>query len=183
MAGASSVITGATAVESNTRISAAPVQPYPVQRRFSVDRICERQATGTAFGCPTLVIFKGGCLDSTRPKPSLFLSARRRVLTPRRILLHIVLHPNLPRRILRTHIPNLPKNRTLRPPSPIVSSQTPENSAVRVRIAPIQAVFVVQMNQHFRRVLRRPRPFQNFLPPKHPQIIVNPPLANKLHLR
>jgi hypothetical protein len=45
-------------------------------------------------------------------------------------------------------------------------TQTPENSAVGIRVAPVQTILVVQMNQRFQGVFRRARPLQDFLLPK-----------------
>src|SRR5512135_775853 len=63
-----------------------------------------------------------------------------------RILLDVILHRNLARRVFRTHVADRAKYRANRGPWPVVTAQHPKNPAVRVRVAAIEAVFVVEMN-------------------------------------
>ena len=88
----------------------------------------------------------------------------------------------LPRCICRRHVPNLSKNWSFGTPSAIMSPENPEDSGVGIGVSTIQCPPIIESNHPLSSLLWRWGPFENSLPPKHSEIIVNNSQSSQLSL-
>ena len=122
---------------------------------------------GQAAVCETSVRLKQSCLPTTVGGPP---------------TVQVTLDRHLAGRIIARHEANLSKDWSFGAPSAIVSPEHPEDPAVRVGIATIQGVLVVQFDHDLQGISGRLRPFQNLLTPQHPQVVVDLSRSDELHL-
>src|SRR5579871_5270131 len=125
MAGASSGMAGATAIEFSMCISATYDQPSRVTSRSRLwMNAGSAKMRSACAGC-------GGCEISVDGLG---------------VLLDVVFHADFSGGILRTHVTHFPEDRSLGSPRPIVAAEAPEDSAVGVRIAAVQTILVVELD-------------------------------------
>lgn len=67
--------------------------------------------------------------------------------------------------VFAAHISDFTKDGPLGPPSPVVTAETPEDAAVAIRIATIQGVSVIQLDENLQRIAGMRRPLQDLLSP------------------
>ena len=99
-----------------------------------------------------------------------------------RVARHVVLHADLPGRVVARHVAHLPEDLPLRTPGPVVAAQDPHDPAPGVRVAPVQAVLVVELHHDPVGLLGALGPVEDLLAPEHPQVVVDDALAAELVL-
>ena len=98
------------------------------------------------------------------------------------IPLDIVLYFHLSRRIFGTHVADLAEYGSLRSPGPVMPSQNPEDTAVRVGITAVEGVLIVKLDHDFKGMSRGWCPLEDLFAPEHPEIVVYSPLSQELYL-
>ena len=68
-------------------------------------------------------------------------------------------------------------------PRTVVFAETPEDACIRVRVAPVERVLVVQVLQQLERLLISRAPLDDLLAPEHPRVIVYLAGAQQFSLR
>src|SRR5690606_11755135 len=86
-------------------------------------------------------------------------------------------------RVVAAHVTDLAVDRPFGAPSPVEASKAPEDAAVRVRVATIDGVLVVQLDQGLQGLLRRLAPLEHLLAPEHAQVVVDSARLSELPLR
>jgi hypothetical protein len=84
--------------------------------------------------------------------------------------------------ILATHVANRTENRPLRAPRTVIAAQAPEDPAVRIGIATIECIPIVQFHHDFEGLLGSASPLDDLLSPQHTKVIMDSPFSEQLCL-
>ena len=82
-----------------------------------------------------------------------------------------------------SHGPYQPEDWPVKPRPVVFTDDGPGDACVAIGIAPVQLIFVVEQNRPFEGARRVGTPFENFLGPIHPHIVVHPSGIDHLPLR
>src|SRR5690606_31382231 len=82
--------------------------------------------------------------------------------------LEVSAHVQLAGGVVAAHVTDFAEDRTLRPPRAVVAAEHPEDSRPGVRIAAIDGVLIVEVDQRLQVLLRRGRPFEDLFGSRHP---------------
>src|SRR6202034_2139721 len=96
-------------------------------------------------------------------------------------LFDVPLRVELPSRACARHVTNLAEHRPFAPRPVELAHHRPGNPRVSVRIAPVELIFVIQINRPLDGGLPIRSPLQNLFRPVHAHYVVHPSMPN--HLR